>query len=106
MDKGKCHVSCSFFSLDEITKIKICHMVAKDHPEVIEGRRRLISVDVLESEEAAEDASIVHNDSDFDEEDGSGLVGAGVIEEVQDMQKALKSSSLSFIHCHEIGRAS
>ena len=24
-----------FFSLDEIPKIKICHMVAKDHPEVI-----------------------------------------------------------------------
>ena len=23
------------FSLDEIPKIKICHMVAKDHPEVI-----------------------------------------------------------------------
>ena len=36
-------------------------MVAKDHPEVIEGRRRLIAVDVLESEEAAEDASIVHD---------------------------------------------
>ena len=27
-----------FFSLDEIPKIKICHMVAKYHPEVIEGR--------------------------------------------------------------------
>ena len=39
------------------------HMVAKDHPEVIEGRRRLIGVDVLDSEEAAEDASIVHDDA-------------------------------------------
>ena len=28
----------SFFSLDQITKIKICHMIAKEHPEVIEGR--------------------------------------------------------------------
>ena len=28
-----------FFSLDKITKIKICHMAAKEHPEVIEGRR-------------------------------------------------------------------
>ena len=37
------------FSLDEIPKIKICHMVAKDHPEFIEGRQRLIDVDVLES---------------------------------------------------------
>ena len=70
-------------------------MVAKEHPEVIEGRRRLIAVDILDSEEAAEDTSIVHDDATFDEEDGSGLLGAGVTEEVQDMQKALKSSSIS-----------
>ena len=83
-----------FFYLDKIPKIKICHMVANDHLEVIEGRRRLIVVDVLDSEEAAEDASIVHDDAAFDEEDGSGLVGSVVTEEVQDMQKALKYSSL------------
>ena len=71
-------VSCSFFSLDEIPKIKIFHMVAKKHPEVIEGRRRLIAVGVLDSEEAAEDAFIVHDDDAFYEEDWSGLVGAGV----------------------------
>ena len=52
-----------FSSLDEIPKIKICHMVAKDHPEVIEGRRRLIAVDVLDSEEAAEYSYIVHDDA-------------------------------------------
>ena len=84
----------SFFSLDKIPKIKICHMVAKDHPEVIEGRRRLIAVDVLDSDDTAEDASIVHDDAAEIEEDGSGLVGGGITEEVQDMQKALKSSSL------------
>ena len=84
-----------FFSLDKIPKIKICHMVAKDHPEVIERRRRLIYVDALDSDEVAEDASIVHVDADFDEEDESSLVGAGVTEEVQDMQNALNSSSLS-----------
>ena len=84
-----------FLSLDKIPKIKICHMVAKDHPEVIEGRRRLVSVDILDSEEAAEDASIFRYDAAFDEEDGSGLVGACVTQEVRDMQKALKSSSLS-----------
>ena len=39
-----------FFSLEEIPKIKICHMVAKDCPDVIEGRRRLIAVDFLDSE--------------------------------------------------------
>ena len=83
-----------FLSLDKIPKIKICHMVAKDHPEVIEGRRRLNDVDILDSEEAAEDVSIIHDDAAFDEEDGSGLVGAGVTDEVQDMQKALNSSSI------------
>ena len=31
----------------------------------------------------------------MDEEYGSGLLGAGVTEEVADMQKALKSSSIS-----------
>ena len=40
---------------------------------------------VLDSEEAAEDASIVLDDAAFDEEDGSGLVGAGITEEVRDM---------------------
>ena len=51
---GQRKMSCLLliFSLDEIPKIKICHMVAKYHPEVIEGRRRLIAVDVLDSEEA------------------------------------------------------
>ena len=55
-------------------------MAAKDNPEVIEGRRQLIAVDVLDSDDADEDASTVHDDAAFDEEDGSGLVGAGVTE--------------------------
>ena len=54
----------------------------------------MIAVDVLESEEAAEYVSIVHDDATFDEDDGSGLVGAGITEEVQDMQKDLNSPSL------------
>ena len=67
-----------FCSLEKKPKIKICHMVAKKHPGVIAEKRRLIDVDVLESEEAAEDDSIDHDDADLDEEDMSGLVGAGV----------------------------
>ena len=55
----------------------------------------MIVVDVLDSEEASEDASIVRDDADFYEEDRSGLVGSRVTEEVQDMQKDLNSSSLS-----------
>ena len=70
-------------------------MVAKEYPEVIEGRRHLIDVGVIESEETDEDASIDDDDAVLDEEDGSGLVGSGVTEEVGDMQKSLKSSSLS-----------
>ena len=54
----------------------------------------MISVDVFDSEEEAEDDSFVHDDVDLDEDYGSSLVGTGVTEEVGDMQKALKSSSL------------
>ena len=42
-------------------------------------------MDGLESEEAADDASIVHDDATFDEEDVRSLLGAGIIEEVQYM---------------------
>ena len=55
-------------------------MVANEHPEVIEGRRRLIAANVLDYEEAYEDTSIVHDDAAEIEEDGSGLVGANVTE--------------------------
>ena len=89
-----CFVYHSFFFLDEILKIKICHTVVNEHPDVIEGRQQLISVDVIDSEEAAEDSSIDNDDAALDEEDGSGLLGAGVTEDVVDMQKTLNYSSL------------
>ena len=60
MEKTKCFVFHSFFSPGKISKIKMCHMVAKEHPDFIEGRQRLIAVDVLESEESSKDASINH----------------------------------------------
>ena len=69
-------------------------MVAKERPEVIEGRQQFISVDVLDSEESAEYSSIYHDVDALDEEGGSGLVGAGVTEEVEDMKNALKYSSI------------
>ena len=69
----------SFISpLEKIPKISICHMVENEHPEVIEGSQLLIAVDVIDSEVEAEDTSIVDDDSALDEEDVSGLVGAGV----------------------------
>ena len=43
-------------------------MVVSEHPEVIEGRRRLISTDVLDSEEAYEDGSIDNDGAASDEE--------------------------------------
>ena len=55
-----------FFSPDEIPKIKICHMLAKLDPEVIEGIRRLIAVNVLDSEEADEDDAIYHDGDALD----------------------------------------
>ena len=54
--------------------------------------RQLIAVNVIESEEADEDTSVDNNDAALDEEDGSGLVGAGVTEDVVDMQKSLNHS--------------
>ena len=60
-------------------------MLATQHPEVIEGRRWLFAVDITDSDEAAEDAYINNDDASMDEEDGSGLVRAGAIEEVGDM---------------------
>ena len=47
-----------FFLLDQIPRIKICHTVESENTEVIEGRRRLISMDDLDSDEAYEDGSI------------------------------------------------
>ena len=41
-------------------------MVAKEHPEVIQGSLQLIAVDVLDSEEANEDSSIDHDGADLD----------------------------------------
>ena len=61
-----------FVTLDKITKIKICHMVASEHPEVIEGRRRLIVLDILDSRESAEDGYIDNDGAASAEEDESG----------------------------------
>ena len=54
-------------------------MVANEHPEVIEGRPRLIATDVLDSEEEDEDGSIDNDGASSYEEDENGLVEVGVI---------------------------
>ena len=61
-----------FVALDQIPKIKICHMVVSEYPEVIEGRQRLILVDVLEPEEEDEDVYIDDDGDALDEEGESG----------------------------------
>ena len=53
----------SVVTLDHIPKIKVCHMVVSEHPEVIEGGRRLIVMNLLDSEEAAEYGSIDNDGS-------------------------------------------
>ena len=53
-------------------------MFAREHPEAIEGRRRLIDTYVLDSEEAAEDGSIDNGDDALDNEYDRGLVEAGM----------------------------
>ena len=77
-------------------------MVVSEHHEVIEGRRRLVSMDVLDSEEAAEDGSIDSDGADLDKEDESGSGEADVrtgvtqsgTEEVEEVQRVVKYSSL------------
>ena len=44
-------------------------MVASEYPEVIEGRRRFIAMDVLDSEDKDEDGSIDSNGYALYEED-------------------------------------
>ena len=77
-------------------------MVTSENPDVIDGRRWLIAKDVLDSEEAYAYVFINNVCADFDEEDESGLVEAGVrtgvtksgTEEVEEVQWVVKSSSL------------
>ena len=78
-------------------------MVASEHPEVIEGRRRLIATDVLDSEEAAEDSSVDNDGAASGEENESGLGEAGVItgvnqsvtEEAEEVQQVVKHYFIS-----------
>ena len=63
-----------FVSIEQINKIKIFHMVASEHPEVIEGRRRLIVTDFIDPRDPDMDGSIDDDGDDLDEEDRSGSV--------------------------------
>ena len=67
----------SFVSLDQILKIKIFHIVVSEHPELIEGRRRFIAMNVPDPEESAEYGSIDYDGADSDEEYESGSREAG-----------------------------
>ena len=88
-----------FVALNQLLKIKICHMVVSEHPEVIGGRRRLIDMDIPDSE----DGSIDDDGDDLDEEDESCSREAGArtgVTEVfkkdtEEVQWAVKYSSLS-----------
>ena len=47
-----------FFAPDQIIKIKICHIVTSEHPQVIKGRQWFIVMDVIDSEESSGDGYI------------------------------------------------
>ena len=68
MDGAKCFVSYSFFAPAQITKIKICHMVASKYPGVIEERQRFIATGVLDPEESSEDGVIDYDGDALDKE--------------------------------------
>ena len=77
-------------------------MVASEYLEVIEGKRRLIATDILDSEEAAEYASTDNDGDALDEEYESGLGEVGTrtgvtqlgTEQVEEVQQVVKYSSL------------
>ena len=94
--------SRQFFFLGQIPKIKICHMVAGNIYEVIEGRQRLIYTDVTDPEEVYQYSSIDDDCVDFYKECESGLGEAGVstdvigsgTKEVEEVQNSVKYSYL------------
>ena len=55
-----------FFPLEQIPKRKIIHIVASEHPEVIEGRHRLIATHSLDHGDEAEDCVIDNYGSESD----------------------------------------
>ena len=91
-----------FFTLDQIPKVKIWHMIANEHSEVIEVGQLLIATEVLDPEQADQDISIIHYGDLLDEDDDSGLGQAGVrtyvaelvTKEVVEAHQAVKYSSL------------
>ena len=93
-----------FASLYQTPKVIFFHMVACEHPEVIEDRRRLIDTEILGPDEADDDGYIDDGGDASDEEDESGLVEVGVrkgvneVEKkgVEDVQQAVKHSSISY----------
>ena len=55
-------------SLLSITSVNICHKVTHKYREVIEERWWLISMDVIDTDEAAEDGMVDYSDAALDEE--------------------------------------
>ena len=66
MDKAICFISISFLPLDQITKIKICHISLSKHTKMIEGMWRLIDMEFLNPEEAYEYGEVDDDKSDLD----------------------------------------
>ena len=56
-----------FFAPDQIIKIKICHIVTSEHPQVIKGRQWFIVMDVIDSEESSGDVYIDGGGAALDE---------------------------------------
>ena len=80
MKKGKRFSQISFFVIYQIPKINIFHKVMRKHPEVIKGRWRLISTDIIDPDEEVEDGVVDYGAADLGEEDecGPGAVGATI----------------------------
>ena len=78
---GQIKISCVslvFFAPNQITKINICHMVARKHPKFVEERWQLIVTDILDPEEALADDMVDDDGAASGEEDDSGSEEASV----------------------------
>ena len=56
-----------FFNLGQIFRIKICHIVTREHTRIIEGRRWFIDTEILDTEGAAEDGVVDNEGDNLDE---------------------------------------
>ena len=81
--KGNVFSLTPFFTLDQITKIINFHNITSGYTELIQGRRKLINMDILDSGDSCEDGAADDYGDSLDEQDEGGSVEAGTSTDVK-----------------------